>query len=293
MRTVYRPILLLIAVAALAACNGSQTSTDNSTVMATVNGVPITNDMYRAYVRQLTGGRELQLDAKRQAMVLNRLVDMEVLAQAATKENLEDKPEVAADLHIQKTGLLANQLVQAYIAKHPVTDDEIKAEYDKRTKSMPNVEYRARHILVPTEKKAKEIINQLNHGAKFATLAKKYSTDSSKSQGGELGWFSPDQMVPAFSQAVEHLKKGQYTKVPVHTQFGWHVILLENTRPMPAPTMASMKEQLKNTLEGQQVEAYVNKLRSSAKVKMNTKTAAAPAKTSATPAAGTNKAGKP
>jgi peptidyl-prolyl cis-trans isomerase C len=294
MRIAFRTILFL-AVAALAACGGKQTTTDSSTVLATVNGVPITNDMFRAYVRSLAGGQEPQLDAQKHALVLNRLIDMEVLSQQAEKSDLEKDPKVAADLKIQRTGLMANQLVQQYISQHPVTDDQIKAEYTQRTKAMPGTEYRARHILVASEQQAKDIIMQLNHGANFATLAKKYSTDESKKQGGELGWFSPDQMVPAFSQAVEQLKKGEYTKQPVHSQFGWHIIQLEDTRSMPPPTLASVQEQLKNSLEGKEVEAYVDQLRKGAKVEMNTPTATTtpPPAAVPAPAAGTHPAKKP
>jgi peptidyl-prolyl cis-trans isomerase C len=291
MRIVFRTILLSLAVAIMAACGGNQSTPDTSTVLATVNGVPITNDMFRAYVRSLAGGQEPQLDAQKHALVLNRLIDMEVLAQAAEKSDLAKDPKVVADLKIQKTGLMANQLVQQYLAQHPITDEQIKAEYDQRTKAMPGTEYRARHILVANEQQAKDIINQLNHGANFATLAKKYSTDGSKSQGGELGWFSPDQMVPAFSQAVEHLKKGEYTKQPVKSQFGWHVIQLEDTRSMPPPTLASIQEQLKNSLEGKQVEAYVDQLRKGAKVDMPTPSAGT--KANPAPAAGTKAPNKP
>ncbi|MDE2273121.1 MAG: peptidylprolyl isomerase, partial [Gammaproteobacteria bacterium] len=259
MRNALRSLTLIAAVVMLAACGGQQNSADTSTVLATVNGVPITNDMFRAYVRSLAGGQEPQLDAQRRQLVLNRLIDMEVLAQAAQKSGLEKQATVAADLNIQRTGLLAQQLVQQYLTQHPVTEDQIKAEYAARTKSMPGTEYRARHILVASEQQAKAIVNQLNHGANFATLAKKYSTDASGKQGGELGWFSPDQMVPAFSAAVAKLKKGEYTKVPVHTQYGWHVIQLEDTRSTPPPSLDSVRDQLTNSLEGQQVEAYVNK----------------------------------
>ncbi|HVC29107.1 MAG TPA: peptidylprolyl isomerase [Gammaproteobacteria bacterium] len=291
MRIEFRSILLMLAMTILVACGGNQSTPDTSTVLATVNGVPITNDMFRAYVRSLAGGQEPQLDPQKHALVLNRLIDMQVLAQQAEKSDLTKDPKVVADLKIQKTGLMANQLVQQYLAQHPITDDQIKAEYSQRTKTMPGTEYRARHILVANEKQAKDIINQLNHGANFATLAKKYSTDGSKTQGGELGWFSPDQMVPAFSQAVAQLKKGEYTKQPVHTQFGWHVIQLEDTRSMPPPSLASVQEQLKNTLEGKEVEAYVDQLRKSAKVDMPTPSAST--KTTPAPAAGTKEPKKP
>lgn len=290
MRIALRSLTLIVAVVILAACGGQQNSADTSTVLATVNGVPVTNDMFRAYVRSLAGGQEPQLDAQRRQLVLNRLIDMEVLAQAAQKSGLEKQATVAADLKIQRTGLLAQQLVQQYLTQHPVTEDQIKSEYATRTKAMPGTEYRARHILVASEQQAKNIINQLNHGANFATLAKKYSTDASGKQGGELGWFSPDQMVPAFSAAVAQLKKGEYTREPVHTQYGWHIIQLEDTRSMPPPSLDSVRDQLTNSLEGQEVEAYVNKLRQDAKVVMNSSSAAssvpAPSATRA-PAAGT------
>jgi peptidyl-prolyl cis-trans isomerase C len=278
---------LLIAGTALllAACNGGK-STDNSTVLATVNGTPITNDMFRAYVRTLTGGQEPQLDAQKRKLVLDRLIDMTVLAETAEKDGLAKDPKVAAELAVQHKALLAQSQVRKYLEEHPVTDDQIKAEYDKRVKSLPGQEYRARHILVSSEKLAKSIIEQLKHGANFATLAKKYSKDGSAKSGGELGWFSPDQMVPEFSKAVEGLKKGQYTTTPVQTQFGWHVIQLEDTRSQPAPSLDSMRQQLENELQGQNIQNYVNGLRGSAKVDIKTtdNTSAAPAKPTQAPA---------
>lgn len=276
------PRFLLIASAALmlAACNGGK-STDNSTVLATVNGTPITNDMFRAYVRTLAGGQEPQLDAQKRKLVLDRLIDMTVLAQNAEKTGLDKDPKVAAELAVQHEGLLAQSQVRQYLDQHPVSDDQIKAEYDKRMKSMPGEEYRARHILVSSEKLANSIIAQLHKGANFATLAKKYSSDGSAKNGGELGWFSPDQMVPEFSQAVAKLKKGEYTSTPVHTQFGWHVIQLEDTRSTPAPSLDSVRQQLQNELQGKNIQDYVNSLRNAAKVDIKTPAAsssAAPAK---------------
>jgi len=144
MRIALRSLFLITAIALLAACGGRQNSADTSTVLATVNGVPITNDMFRAYVRSLAGGQEPQLDAQRRQLVLNRLIDMEVLGQEAQKSGLEKQATVAADLKIQRTGLLAQQLVQQYLSQHPVTEDQIKAEYAAKTKAMPGIEYRAR-----------------------------------------------------------------------------------------------------------------------------------------------------
>ncbi|HEX5339361.1 MAG TPA: peptidylprolyl isomerase [Gammaproteobacteria bacterium] len=280
-----RLMLIATAVLTLAACNGK--STDTSTVLATVNGTPVTNDMFRAYVRTLAGGQEPQLDAQKRKMVLDRLVDMTVLAQSAEKTGLDKDAKVAAELAVQHEGLLAQSLVRQYLDQHPVTDDQIKAEYDRRMKSMPGKEFRARHILVSDEKLAKSIITQLGKGANFATLAKKYSSDGSAKSGGELGWFSPDQMVPQFSQAVEQLKKGEYTKAPVHTQFGWHVIQLEDTRAMTPPSLDSVHQQIQNELQGKNIEAYVKGLRAAAKVDIKApaaNTAAGAAKAAPVPA---------
>ncbi|MGH8278034.1 MAG: peptidylprolyl isomerase [Gammaproteobacteria bacterium] len=297
MRRLFRLMVPLLAAAALAACSGSHSNPDTSSVLATVNGTPITNNMFRAYLRELAGGQEPQINAQQHQMVLNRLIDMEVLSQTAVKSGVPKDPKVATELKIQNTGFLAQQMVQQYLSQHPVTEDQINAAYQKHIKSMPGTEYKARHILVPTEKEAQSIIHQLNHGGNFAVLAKKYSTDASKSQGGELGWFSPDQMVPQFSAAVAQLKKGEYTKQPVHTQFGWHVIQLEDTRPTPPPSLDSMRNQLTQSLQSDAVEAYVNKLRGEAKVHLaptsSSSPAATPAVKPAAPAAPTAATGKP
>ncbi|MDE2197015.1 MAG: peptidylprolyl isomerase [Gammaproteobacteria bacterium] len=292
MRMPIRSILLIAAIAALAACSAKQNTADTSSVLASVNGTPITNDMFRAYVRSLAGGQEPQLDQQKRQLVLNRLVDMQVLAQQAKKTGLTKDPKVAADLQVQQAGLLAQEMVQQYLSQHPVTDAQLKAEYQARIQSMPGTEYRARHILVADEKQAQDIITQLNHGASFAKLAEKYSKDGSAKNGGELGWFSPADMVPQFSQALMQLKKGAYTKQPVHTQFGWHVIQLEDTRALPPPSMDSVRDQLMNELQGKAVEAYINSLRGSAKVDMNLP-AAATAKTVVPAAPGTPPATKP
>ncbi|MGH8370199.1 MAG: foldase protein PrsA [Gammaproteobacteria bacterium] len=279
-----RFLLIVSAVLMLAACNGK--SADTSTVLATVNGTPITNDMFRAYVRTLAGGQEPQLTKQQHDAVMDHLIDMMVLAQDAEKTGMDKDAKVAAELKVQHDAMLAQSLVRQYVDKHPVTDEQIKAEYAKNTKSVSGEEFRARHILVSDEKLAKSIIAQLNKGADFAKLAKKYSSDSSGKSGGELGWFSPDQMVPQFSQAVAKLKKGEYTKTPVHTQFGWHVIQLEDTRSTPAPSLDSMRQQLENKLQGDNIQDYVKGLRSAAKVDIKTpaaNTAAAPAKAEAAP----------
>jgi peptidyl-prolyl cis-trans isomerase C len=173
---------------------------------------------------------------------------------------------VQAEIQIQHEALLAKALVHQYLEKHPVTDQDIQTAFKKQTQSMDQKEYKARHILVKDKKTAEKAIDKLNHGAKFAELAKKLSTGPSAKKGGELGWFSPSDMVKPFSNAVEHLKKGQYTKKPVKTQFGWHVILLQDERPVPKPKLADQKSSIKQRLQSQRVQDFVNQVQKKADI---------------------------
>jgi peptidyl-prolyl cis-trans isomerase C len=277
-----RPGLLFVAVLALAACSGSgnkQTqqpkktiaTADHSTAVAKINGEAITKNELRAYLKRRTGGQVPKLSDQDRKELLGQLVSIELLAQHAKKQGLDQKPEIAADLNVEKAGLLANDFIRQYLDQHPVDKKQIKAAYQAHVQHMGKTEYKARHILLPSKAKARAVIAKLDKGAKFADLAKKESTGPSAKNGGELGWFNPSQMVPAFSQAVEHLKKGQYTHAPVKTRFGWHVILLQDIRKTPAPSFASMKDQLKTALQRQQVETLIGKLKDNSKVNIDQK----------------------
>jgi len=164
--------------------------------------------------------------------------------------------------------ILFSALAQRYLKDHGPTDAEIRAEYDAKVAAAPKNEYRARHILVKAEDEAvaNDVIAKLGKGAKFDDLAKQYSIDPSKSQGGELGWFAPGSMAPEFSAAVMNLKKGDYTKSPVKTQFGWHVIQLEDTRPVTAPPYEQVKDRIAAMLKDKKLREYVEELRKQAKV---------------------------
>jgi peptidyl-prolyl cis-trans isomerase C len=291
MRNVYRTALFVLLAAGIAACGKhGDISANDTTVLATVNGTPITSDMVRIYAVNRSG-REPQSDEERKNF-LNTLVDMEVLAQEAQKSGLASKPDVAAQLAISHAGLLAREQVQSYLEQHPVTPEQVKSAYDASLKSMSGRQYKARHILVANENDAKDIIAQLEKGADFGKLAVKYSKDAGSAvRGGDLGdWFSPDQMVPEFSSTLATLKKGEYTKQPVRSQYGWHVIQLEDERSVPPPSMDQMREKLTQQAESDAIESYINQLRVGANVKM---TAAAPAAKPATaPAAAAATAAK-
>lgn len=276
MRIAPRILPITLLALGLAAC-GKDGGADKSAVLATVNGNPVTADMLNAFIRERTGGQEPQLTDEQRKNVLNTVIDMEVLAQEAQKSGLADKPDTAAELRIGRDGLLAQKLMRGYFEAHPLTDDQIKAAYQEQVKGMDTRQYKARHILVDNQAQAADIIRQLGKGAKFAVLAKKYSLDhGSAENGGELGdWFSAQSMVPEFSAALTTLKKGEITQQPIHTQYGWHVIQLEDMRDQPAPDLdPQMRERLSNELQGKVAQAYINQLRGGAKIDMP---AAAPA----------------
>jgi peptidyl-prolyl cis-trans isomerase C len=159
--------------------------------------------------------------------------------------------------------------LQNFIKANPVTEVEIKAEYDSKINAEKGTEYKASHILVKTEDEAKKLIAELDKGAEFGKLANKNSLDAKESQnGGDLGWFSASQMVAPFSEAVAALEKGKYTKTPVKTQFGYHVILKEDSRPLTPPPLEAVKEQLTPFLQRKKVQDMIETLRKQAKVEV-------------------------
>ncbi len=199
-------------------------------------------------------------------LLLERMIDATLVADAARKQHLQDDPEVQSRLKLLEDRLLQQAYIEKLI-KSAETNDKLNAAYQKFIKDKPaQDEIHARHILVKTEAEAASIIKQLDSGADFAVLAKKYSTDSGAASGGDLGWFTKGDMVPAFSAAAFALKPGQYTKTPVKTEFGWHVILVTERRVKPPPTFAEAREEVSRTLAREIVEAKLKELRCEAKV---------------------------
>jgi peptidyl-prolyl cis-trans isomerase C len=199
-------------------------------VVATVNGIQIHFSDIQQDAQNVPQQMQQLPPNQLYPLLVSQEVDRKALLIAAQQENLQKDPAVA-DAMAQAADI---KLENAYVQQHvtpAVTDAAVQAAYDKNYAGKPGpAQVDARHILVKTEAEAKSIINQLNHGANFAALAKKDSIDPGASNGGELGWFSEDEMVPAFASAAFALKPGQYTKTPVQTQFGWHVILNEPRR---------------------------------------------------------------
>ncbi len=170
-------------------------------------------------------------------------------------------------MEMVKQGVLVRAYLQDYIKNNPVSDDLLKAEYDKIKSQMGDTEYKVRHALVATEADAKAMIDQLKKGGKFDKLASEKSQDpGSKAKGGDLGWISTGSVVKPFGDALKQLKKGQYTTTPVQSQFGWHIIKLEDTRPVQAPPFEEVKNNLRQRMQQQQAEKAVLALRGTAKV---------------------------
>ena len=256
-----KPSSLAFAVA-LALASAGPAMAQN---VATVNGVAIPKARVDAIVKAQAAQGQPDSEQLRTA-VRERLIELEVLAQEANKKGLAKNPDFQQQIELQRQQALANALVQDYIKANPVDDAVAKVEYDKIRTQAGDKEYKARHILVDKEDEAKDIVAKLKGGQKFEELAKVSKDPGSKDRGGDLDWNSPAAYVKPFSDALVKLQKGQYTMVPVQTQFGWHVILLEDVRPTKFPPFDDVKNELKQRIQQQNVAKYVGDLRSKAKV---------------------------
>ena len=275
-------ILLASAVSLLilGACNSKNGNTSaTGDIAATVNGTPISKFSVDQIVGQRSAMGQPDSPETRKA-IINQLAMQLLVSQEAIKKNLDKTPEVSDQIKLAQQSILANAFVQDYMKNNPVTDDMLKAEYDKVKAQMSGTEYKARHILVDKEDVAKTIIAKLKKNAKlFDSLAKQYSKDpGSKDKGGELGWFDPRGMVPEFGAAVAKLAKGKFTLEPVKTQYGYHVILLEDTRTNEAPTFEQVKPQLAKQVQQENIKKLIDDMMAKAKIEITGEPAAAPAK---------------
>ncbi len=236
------------------------------TAVATVNGKPIKQSIYDYIVKDATA-RGQKVDDNVRDIIVNKLVSSELVYQEAQRVGLDKQPDFVAKEELARRELLVNAFLQDYVKKNPISEADTKAAYEQYKKELGDKEYSARHILVATEAEAKELITQLGKGGDFAKLAKEKSKDpGSKEKGGDLGWFSLGGMVKPFSDAVAKLQKGGISTEPVQTQFGWHVIKLEDTRTTQAPAYDKVKEGLQKQLQQRQLEKLLTDLRAKAKI---------------------------
>lgn len=239
------------------------------TNVATVNGKPIKQSLVD-YISKDATARGQNVDANVRSIIVNKLISSELVVQEAQKQGLDKQPDYIAKEELLRRELLVNTYIENFLKKNTVSEADIKAEYEKFKAQVGDKEFSARHILVSTEAEAKDVIAQLGKGGDFAKLAKEKSKDpGSKDKGGALGWFPPAAMVKPFSDAVGTLKKGQVTQTPVQTQFGWHVIKLEDTRTAQPPAYDKVKDNLKKQVQQRNLEKMLNDLRAKAKIVNN------------------------
>jgi peptidyl-prolyl cis-trans isomerase C len=232
----------------------------------TVNGKPIPKSRLEFIVKQRTAQGQPDNEQTRR-MILDNLITQEVVAQEADRKGFGKGADVRTQMDLMRQQVLVQALIQDYLKAHPVKDEDMLAEYNKLKASRGDKEYKARHILVDKDTEANDIIAQLKKGAKFEDLAKQSKDPGSKDKGGDLDWNPPTTFVKPFAEALTKLEKGKYTEAPVQTQFGWHVIQLDDVRELPFPAYNTVKPQLQNRLQEQEVQKYVGELRAKATIK--------------------------
>src|ERR1700730_3343513 len=259
----------------LAACDKGQqaapgaTATDTPAAsVAVVNGVAIPRADYDAFLKNLLQGKPVppDLTAEQKNQVLDELITMQLVSTQALKDGVDKDPEVAANLEVLRMRVLSDGESQKFLKGKDPTDAELRAEYDGDITAMDKTEYHARHILVGSKEKADQLIKKLKGGAKFEDVERAESSDNSKTSGGDLGWFTATRMVKPFADAVIALKKGETTPEPVQTQYGWHIIKLEDTREVTPPPFDQVKAQVTKNLIQKKLVAYVEDMKKTAKI---------------------------
>jgi peptidyl-prolyl cis-trans isomerase C len=233
---------------------------------ALVNGVSI--PQARVDMRVKIAATQGQADSPELRKAIREdMISLEVLAQEAKKKGLDKDPEIIQQTALAEQSVLVGAFAQDYAKNHPISEDQLKQEYDKLKVNLGKSEYNVSHILVETEAEAKTIIVQLGKKGKFDKIAKAKSKDAgSAEKGGSLGWAVPTNFVPPFANALLSLKKGTYTKEPVKSQFGWHIIKLDDVRDLKVPSFEELKPQIQQRMQQQSIQDYIAELRSKAKI---------------------------
>ncbi len=248
---------ITMTVALAAASAGAET-------IATINGASIDSSVLEVYVQNRTQRPLSEIAEQEREALVSELTDLYILSSQPGSADLKKNPRIAAQLELQERAIVAKAFANKFLADNVTTEEEILAEYDKQAKLAPPMQFKARHILVPTQGEAVALIDMLHTGSDFATLAMDSSTGPSAKDGGALPWFSPNQMVKPFSDAVAALENGKYTLEPVQTEFGWHVILREESRTNEPPPLESVRATIMQNVAQKKFQDYLEKLRADA-----------------------------
>ncbi len=273
MTTFRSACLPLFLVALLSGCSQGQSPATSTALgpgqVATVNGEPIAESLFRLYAMNASKKNPDELTAEQRDAVIEDLVRLKLLAGAAEERELPNERTIAAELELQRLQLIARSMALRYLEENPATDAEIQKMYDDNLPRLAGTEYKARHILVESSEEATAVIEQLRQGKEFTALAQERSGGPTGPNGGDLGWFSAESMVQPVSQAVQAMQVGSYSTEPVQTDFGFHVLLLEDTRTREAPSLDTVREELKNAVDRDKLQQLVTSLRDAAEVTVN------------------------
>jgi peptidyl-prolyl cis-trans isomerase C len=273
--TTLRKRLLVGALAiAASACSQNQTPAKGDNLLgpgrvATVNGEPIAESVLRVYSLASARKNLDELTAEERGKLLDDLIGVELLRQEAEKDGLTSSRTVAAQIELQRLQLVARAMATSYLEKNPATDAELQQLYEENLPRLAGQQYKARHILVETKEEAEGLIAQLHEGSDFLSLAQERASGPTGPNGGDLGWFTADSMVQPVAAAVRNMQVGSYSTLPVQTEFGFHVILLEDARQQEAPPLDSIRADLVGAVERKRIEDYMKVLRDAAAVSLD------------------------
>ncbi len=253
------------SAAAKSAAAESKAAVSGKTTLVLVNGSPITTGMADLLIEEQVAQGQQNTPELRSA-VREELIKRELLAQEARKRGLDKSDQVTARVDLARQSILLGLYLDEYVKAHPITDEEVRAEYDRQVALLGDKDYKVRHILVDKEEDALAIIQKLDAGGKFEELAKQSKDEGTKDTGGDRGWGSAKDYATNFGDTVTHLEKGQYTKQPVKSSFGYHVILLEDTRKPVPPEYAAVSDKVRQSLVQMAVQKHVAELLSKAKI---------------------------
>jgi peptidyl-prolyl cis-trans isomerase C len=235
--------------------------------IARVNGVGVPRSRQDVLMQQQQAGRGMPDNEQTRAMVRDELINREVLVQEAQKAGVAKRPEVQAQIDMARQEVIVGSYIRDWMQKNPVSDADIQKEYERAKSQAGDKEYKARHILVESEDQAKGLIEELKKGGKFEELATKNSKDPGSAQrGGDLDWNVPGTFDKQFADAMAKLEKGKYTDAPVRTRFGFHIIQLDDVRPVKFPALNEVRQRISQQLTQNRIDALVKSLRAKAKV---------------------------
>lgn len=269
-------IRLLTLIAASIFASGCSTQSEDSETSSTdalgpgevafVDGERIPESLFRLHTLNSLQVAADDLTPEARQEMIEQLVFLQILTAEAEKQGLTEERRIAAEIELQRQQLLARAIADRYIEENPPTESELRDLYEFNLPRLRRTEYKTRHILVDTESQATELLAQLDEGADFAELAMEHGTDSTQSEGGDLGWITPDSVVEPFADAIQAATPGEPLDAPVETQYGWHVILVEEIEEQAAPGLESVRQDLTSAARSQKLDTYAASLREAAEV---------------------------